>query len=241
MSFFSSKLDSQSENRVAFVGWHEGSAGQIHSWFEEANLGKIAFFIHPENDPPEIKKISRAVSQFSYPENGKFKNVPLICKKNWPEFLVQNKVNKVLVTISDPAERWAEMKKAYDSGLELINAIHPSTLLLKECLLGKNIIIHPRSTIGYRAEIDDGVIVNIGTQIDHHCKIEKAVTIDPGVTLAGNVLIENFCTIHTRAVIINRIKIGSNSIIGAGTVIIRDIEPNSKVVGVPGKKIKAVI
>ncbi|EMO64275.1 transferase hexapeptide repeat protein [Leptospira borgpetersenii serovar Pomona str. 200901868] len=130
------------------------------------------------------------------------------------------------------------MKKAYDSGLELINAIHPSTLLLKECLLGKNIIIHPRSTIGYRAEIDDGVIVNIGTQIDHHCKIEKAVTIDPGVTLAGNVLIENFCTIHTRAVIINRIKIGSNSIIGAGTVIIRDIEPNSKVVGVPGKKLK---
>ncbi|EMG13096.1 transferase hexapeptide repeat protein [Leptospira interrogans serovar Grippotyphosa str. LT2186] len=54
-------------------------------------------------------------------------------------------------------------------------------------------------------------------------------------------MIENFCTIHTRAVIINRIKIGSNSIIGAGTVIIRDVEPNSKVVGVPGKKIKAVI
>lgn len=139
MSFFSSKLNSQSESRVAFVGWHEGSAGQIHSWFEEANLGKIAFFIHPEDDPPEIKKISRAVSQFSYPENGKFKNVPLICKKNWPEFLVQNKVDKVLVTISDPAERWAEMKKAYDSGLELINAIHPSTLLLKECLLGKTL------------------------------------------------------------------------------------------------------
>lgn len=56
MSFFSSKLDSQSESRVAFVGWHEGSASQIHSWFEAANLGKIAFFIHPEDDPPEIKK-----------------------------------------------------------------------------------------------------------------------------------------------------------------------------------------
>ncbi|EMG23348.1 hypothetical protein LEP1GSC150_1478 [Leptospira interrogans serovar Copenhageni str. LT2050] len=38
---------------------------RIKSW-------ENCFFIHPENDPPEIKKISRVVSQFSYPEDGKF-------------------------------------------------------------------------------------------------------------------------------------------------------------------------
>ncbi|EMY26654.1 hypothetical protein LEP1GSC115_3023 [Leptospira interrogans serovar Australis str. 200703203] len=57
MSFFSFKLDSQSENRVAFVGWHEGSAGQIHSWFEESNLGKIVFLFILRMIPQKLKKL----------------------------------------------------------------------------------------------------------------------------------------------------------------------------------------
>ncbi|EMO43010.1 sugar O-acyltransferase sialic acid O-acetyltransferase NeuD family [Leptospira noguchii] len=225
------------ENEVAFVGWHEGSAGQIHSWFEKAGFGHVAYFIHPENQLPEIRKVKRNVSQFDYPEDGKFKGVPLICDPNWPEFLIQKGITKVLVTIPDSLQRWTEIQKAMNAGLELINAIHPSSLLLNECILGKNIIIHANCTIGYRAEIDDGVIINIGTQIDHHCKIKKSVTIDPGVTMAGNVLIEEFCTIHTRAVIINRIKIGQKSILGAGTVVIQDVDLNSKIVGVPGRNL----
>ncbi|ASP42408.1 acetyltransferase [Leptospira interrogans] len=165
-----------------------------------------------------------------------FKNVSLVCKTDWPEFLIQNGIKKLLVTISDPHSRWVEIEKANAFGLELVNAIYPTSLLLSDSIIGKIVIIHPKSIIGYRAELEDGVIVNIGTQIDHHCKIEKAVTIDPGVVLAGNVLIENFCVLHTGS-IINRIKVGFNSIIGAGAVVIRDVEPNSKIVGVPGKEI----
>ncbi|WP_061249363.1 acetyltransferase [Leptospira alstonii] len=228
------------ENEVAFVGWHEGSAGQIHSWFEESSFGKIVYFIHPEDQLPEIRKVKRYVSQFDYPEDGKFKGVPLICDPNWPAFLHKKGIKKVLVTISDSFQRWAEIQKAMNAGLELINVIHPSSLLLNECILGKNVIIHAKCIIGYRAEIDDGVIINIGTQIDHHCKIKKFVTIDPGVTLAGNVLVEEFCTIHTRAVIINRIRIGQKSILGAGTVVIRDVDLNSKIVGVPGRNLNQV-
>ncbi|EMG13097.1 hypothetical protein LEP1GSC151_3539 [Leptospira interrogans serovar Grippotyphosa str. LT2186] len=47
------------------------------------------------------------------------------------------------------------MKKAYDSGLELINAIHPSTLLLKECILGK-ILLYILDQPLVISEIDDG-------------------------------------------------------------------------------------
>nr|WP_232420584.1 acetyltransferase [Leptospira interrogans] len=208
----------------------------MHSWFEEAGLGKVVYFIHPGETLPEIKKGYKHVSQFAYPENGMFKNVSLVCKTDWPEFLIQNGIKKILVTISDPHSRWVEIEKANAFGLELVNAIYPTSLLLSDSIIGKNVIIHPKSIIGYRAELEDGVIVNIGTQIDHHCKIEKAVTIDPGVVLAGNVLIENFCVLHTGS-IINRIKVGFNSIIGAGAVVIRDVEPNSKIVGVPGKEI----
>jgi sugar O-acyltransferase (sialic acid O-acetyltransferase NeuD family) len=225
---------------VAFVGWHEGSAGQIHSWFEDSGFGHVAYFIHPENSIPEIKKIPRSVSNFSYPENGTFKNVPIIFNKDWPEELLNKGIKKVLVTISDPIERGKEIQKAVESGLILVNAIHPSSIVLKESILGKNVIVHAKAIIGYRSEIDDGVIINIGSQIDHHCKINKNVTIDPGVTLAGNVLVEEFCTIHTSVVIINRIKIGKHSILGAGTVVVRDVESYSKILGIPGKRVSEV-
>lgn len=224
---------------VAVIGWHEGSAGQVHSWFEQAGLGRIVCFIHPDDEFPQIENIPRAVLKFSYPAEGQFKGLPLYCQNNWPDLLAAQGINKALVSISDSEQRWKEIQKARQAGLQLINAIHPSTVFLPECSLGENVIIHANCLVGYRAEVDDGVILNTGSQIDHHCKIKRAVTIDPGVVLAGNVLVEEFCSIHTRAAVINKIRIGRNSVVGAGTVVIRDIEANSVVVGVPGRKIKS--
>lgn len=223
--------------RVAFIGWHEGSAGQIHSWFEAAGLGKVVCFIHPEAALPEIKPIARAVSQFAYPQDGKFKGLPLYCAPDWPALLKKEKIDAALITISDSSERLRELKKARAEGVRLVNAIHPTALLMPECKLGTNVILHARALIGYRAELDDGVIVNVGTHIDHHAKIHECVTFDPGVTLAGNVEIHSCATIHTRATIINRISVGGNAIVGAGAVVIRDIPADTKVVGIPGKKI----
>ncbi|EMO24374.1 acetyltransferase [Leptospira santarosai] len=225
-------------HNVAFIGWHEGSAGQVHSWFEAAGSGKVAFFIHPYDTYPEVIKTPRAVANFSYPEDLTFKKTEFVCTANWPEFLIDKGITRVLVTLSDPRERWYEIEKAVKNGFEVVNAIHPSALFLNECILGQNVIIHAKCVIGYRAEIDDGVIINTGAQIDHHCKLQKAVTIDPAVVLAGNVLIEEYCILHTRSTVINKIVVGRNSVIAAGAVVVRNVEPNSLIMGVPGRKIE---
>ena len=46
---------------------------------------------------------------------------------------------------------------ALEAGLELVNAIHPSALIMEDAILGKNIIMHAHSFFGYRAELHDGV------------------------------------------------------------------------------------
>lgn len=224
-------------NLVAFIGWHEGSAGIIHSWFEKSCDLRIACFIHPHDSPPEITKIPRAAGQFSYPEDSKFKGLPFICASKWPEAIEKLGIKKVLVTTPDSQERALHIKQAISANLELVNAIHPTCLIMEDAILHKNIIMHARSFVGYRAELSDGVILNTGAQIDHHCVLKSCVTIDPGVVMAGNVLIEEQSTIHTAAVIKNKIKIGRNSIVGAGTVVIRDVEENQKMVGNPARSI----
>ena len=61
-----------------------------------------------------------------------------------------------------------------------------------------------------------------------------------GVTLGGtgkeknkrHPTIENNVTIGAGALILGNITIGTNSIIGAGAIVLRDVPPNSTIVGV---------
>ena len=99
--------------------------------------------------------------------------------------------------------------------------------------------IHPGAKIGKRFFIDHGMGVVIGeTAI-----IGDDVLLYQGVTLGGTGLekgkrhptIGNNVVIGTGAKILGNITIGDNSYIGANAVVIKDVPPNSTVVGVPGR------
>lgn len=51
-------------------------------------------------------------------------------------------------------------------------------------------------------------------------------------------VIEEHVFIGAKAIILGNITVGAGSKIGAGAVVIKDVAPNSTVVGVPGKIIK---
>ncbi len=99
--------------------------------------------------------------------------------------------------------------------------------------------IHPAATIGRRLFIDHGMGVVIGeTAI-----IGDDVLIYQGVTLGGtgkehgkrHPTIGNNVVIGAGAKVLGNIIIGSNTRIGAGSVVIDNVEPNSTVVGIPGR------
>jgi len=227
------------KNSVAIVGWHDGAAGQIHAWLEKTHDYHIACFINPTDKPLEIdpSQIQRDAKKFSYPTKNSFKDKPLINSLSWPGIIVELGIKNVLVTTPDPHERFEQINMARKKGLKLINAIHPTALIMEEAILHDNIILYPRSFIGYRAELFPGVIVT-SAHLEHHNVVKECATIDPGVVFAGNVTIGRFTRVHTGTVIKNRIKVGEGSILGAGTVIIEDVPDHVTVVGIPGKIIK---
>jgi serine O-acetyltransferase len=99
--------------------------------------------------------------------------------------------------------------------------------------------IHPGATIGRRFFVDHGMGVVVGeTAI-----IGDDVLIYQGVTLGGTGLekgkrhptIGNNVVIGTGAKVLGNITVGDNSYIGANAVVIKDVPPNSTVVGVPGR------
>jgi sugar O-acyltransferase (sialic acid O-acetyltransferase NeuD family) len=229
------------KEKLAIIGYQEGMAGQISDLIESEIKSNydVYCFIHPYEKMPEINQINRATSFFNYPifKNGNwfFKGKPLIVKRDWISFIKKSNINNILITIDDQVLRKKiimEGKKAY---INLINYIHPSSVIFPGVKLHNSIIILANCVIGYNTEIYDGVIINNSCNIDHHNVIEEFVTIDPGVTTAGNVLIKEYACIHTSATLINKINIGKNAIVGAGAVVIRDVSDNTTVIGVPAK------
>ena len=98
--------------------------------------------------------------------------------------------------------------------------------------------IHPGATIGRRLFIDHGMGVVIGETAE----VGNDVTIYQGVTLGGTSLdrgkkrhptIGNGAVIGGGAKVLGNITVGENCRVGAGSVVLRNVPPDSTVVGVP--------
>lgn len=104
-----------------------------------------------------------------------------------------------------------------------------------------NIEIHPGATIGPRFFIDHGTGVVIGET----AVVGSDVTIYHGVTLGGvrskkgkrHPTVADNVVIGAGAKVLGDIHIGEGSRIGANAVVIKDVEPERVVVGVPGRAI----
>ena len=101
--------------------------------------------------------------------------------------------------------------------------------------------IHPGAQIGRGVFIDHGMGVVIGetSQIGNRCLLYQ------GVTLGGtgkdhgkrHPTLEENVVVGAGANVLGAITVGTNTRIGAGSVVLRDVDADSTVVGIPGRVI----
>ena len=229
------------DQAVAVLGFHDGSAGQIETWFETHTGYRIACFVHEALEfavNTEVENRNRVSQRTEFPSGGLFKGRPFIVSPNWVEELGKRGIRKVLPLTPDNRTRLGQINVCREHGLELVSAIHPSAIILPEARIQPGAWINAKSLIGYRAEVSAGVLINTGAQIDHHNVLEECCQVDPGVVTAGFVTLRKCAQVHTGAVIINRIEIAEDAIIGAGAVVIEDIPAGCTAVGVPARIVK---
>ncbi|MCD7874748.1 MAG: serine O-acetyltransferase [Acidaminococcaceae bacterium] len=99
--------------------------------------------------------------------------------------------------------------------------------------------IHPGAKLGPGLFIDHGMGLVIGETAELGCN----VTLYQGVTLGGtgkekgkrHPTIGDNVVVSSGAKVLGSFSVGSNSKIGAGSVVLKEVPPNSVVVGVPGR------
>ncbi len=110
------------------------------------------------------------------------------------------------------------------------------------------VTIEDNVEIGANTCIDQGTlddtIIGKGTKIDNLCHIAHNVVIGKhcaiiALTLiGGSTTIGDYSWVSPCSCVRDGLKIGKNTILGMGTVVTKDVEDNSIVFGIPGKKIR---
>ena len=110
----------------------------------------------------------------------------------------------------------------------------------KNIHLGKDVFINADCKFQDQGGIyiDDGALIGHGVvlaTLNHDLNPEKRQQLHPGpIHIGKNVWI------GANSVICAGVTIGDNAVVAAGAVVVRDVEPNSVVGGVPAKEIKKI-
>jgi serine O-acetyltransferase len=117
----------------------------------------------------------------------------------------------------------------------------PARLLSQLGRLLTGVEIHPGARIGRGVFIDHGMGVVIGetAEVGDHCLLYQGVTLGGTGKQHGkrHPTLRDNVVVGAGAKVLGAITVGSSTRIGAGSVLLRDVGPDSTVVGIPGRVI----
>lgn len=144
-------------------------------------------------------------------------------------------VEGVLVAVGDNRLRRQLFETALELGLEPVTLVHPCAWIHPSVGIGRGTLVLAGVVVNIDARIGENCILNTSCSIDHDCVLEDHVHLAPGSHLGGQVEVGSQAFIGIGASIIPGMRIGSRSVVGAGAVVIRSVDPDSVVVGVPAR------
>jgi 2,3,4,5-tetrahydropyridine-2,6-dicarboxylate N-acetyltransferase len=170
----------------------------------------------------------------------------LFCEYNQVDAIVE-KNKKVIVKYRIEVDRrnsaipMADLTK-YNCRIEPGAIIRDMVEIGDNCVIMMGAVLNIGAVIGEKTMIDMNVVVGGRAVVGNNCHI-GAGTVLAGVIeppSADPVIIEDNVMIGANVVILEGIKVGKGAVIAAGSVVIKDVESNSVMAGIPAKLLKKV-
>lgn len=142
------------------------------------------------------------------------------------------------IAIGDNLKRTFWYKELVKRNLEIINVVDKTAILSSNITYGRGLFVGKLAVINSDVRIGENVIVNTKALLEHGVRVGHNSNISTNTVVNGDVQIGNDCFIGSSSVINGQLKIDNNAIVGSGTVVIKNVEKNTVVAGVPGKVIR---
>lgn len=124
-------------------------------------------------------------------------------------------------------------------GLRIESIVDPSAIVSPLASLGRGCFVGKLAVINNNAIVEDDCVVNTMALVEHGCHLRKHVNMSTRAVINGDVQVGEGAFLGSCSVTIGQLSIGAWSTVGAGAVVIRDVEPNVTVAGVPAKPIES--
>jgi len=170
----------------------------------------------------------------------------LFCEyKEFTDFYEKNKQHitkyRVETDRRNSAIPLADLTK-YNSRIEPGALIRDLVEIGDNCVIMMGAVLNIGAVIGKKTMIDMNVVVGGRAIVGKNCHI-GAGSVLAGVVeppSATPVVIEDDVLIGANAVVLEGVRVCKGAVIAAGSVVVKDVEPNSVMAGVPAKLIKKV-
>jgi sugar O-acyltransferase (sialic acid O-acetyltransferase NeuD family) len=153
------------------------------------------------------------------------------------DWLSEHRDIDVVPAIGASRHRRALLDRLDHLGASLATVVHPTATVGPRTTISAGAIVCPEVVLTCDVLVGRGAIVNYGAKVGHDGRIGEVSFLAPGVHLAGNVTIGMGADVGIGASVIQGIEVGEGAVVGAGAVVIRDVSPDTTVVGVPARPI----
>jgi len=145
--------------------------------------------------------------------------------------------DRMIVAIGDPVGKMQVAERLRERHAKFLTLVHRSAVVSRGAVLGQGVVIAPHVYVGGGAVLGDFVVLNVSATVGHDAKVGAGCTLSCHCDLTGHVVVGAGVFMGTHACVIPKVHVGDWSYLGAGSVVIRNVEPRSRVFGVPARKI----
>lgn len=201
-----------------------GSYGEVYlTYLLEAGVDIVGFL---DDDPKYVGKEVRGVPVLG-------------CISMMKTLKQTHGVEAVYCPLGNNKLRVEFLTKARELGYKTPSYIHPSVFISPNVTIGEGVYILLGTTIMPYTVIEDFVMISMGVHIAHHNLLEKGVFLSTGCNFGASIVAHKYAYCGISSTIMTGLHtLGEDCFIGAGAVVIKDVEPNAVMAGVPAKVLK---
>jgi sugar O-acyltransferase (sialic acid O-acetyltransferase NeuD family) len=123
-------------------------------------------------------------------------------------------------------------------GGQFITLIHRTAVLGDEVKLGAGVILCPYAVVSGYNDLGKSVVVNMHATVDHDANVGDWTQINCHCDLTAGVQVGSEVWFSSHVAVAPRLRIGDRAYLGIGSAVLRDVEADSKVFGVPARRVE---
>ena len=122
-----------------------------------------------------------------------------------------------------------------EKGGRFDNMIAPRACVTPTAKLGQGVWIGGGSEISADVSVGDFALVFTNVIMGHDVSFGAYSVAEHGVFMGGYASVGEGATLHTRSIILPHKTVGADAVVGAGSVVVRNVKPETTVMGNPAK------